>query len=195
MGLLTRGLTVTRLGLVSYTEAWALQNIAWAAFSRGDNDLAEERLHASAELFEQIGDYGGRAWAIGLLGYVWYFKGRLNEAGVVAENSIRLSHELGDRWAFGMMMNLLAGVRLWQGQTREARDRSREALRLFEAMDDPMGLPFATVTNSTALVMTGDPEAVEPADTELTKEALEEDRDEIDLEAFLSMAPGDHSLD
>ena len=45
------------------------------------------------------------------------------------------------------------------------------------------------------LVMTGDPEAVEPADAELAKEALEEDRVEIDLEAFLSMAPSDRGLD
>src|SRR5260370_2168973 len=44
------------------------------------------------------------------------------------------------------------------------------------------------------LVMSGDPECVEPADAELAKEALEKAK-EIDLEAFLEMAPSDRGLD
>jgi len=65
------------------------------------------------------------------------------------------------------------------------------------AADYPDGWADQILSNDgvSMLVMSGDPEAVEPADAELAKEALDEDRDEIDLEAFLSMAPSDHSLD
>ncbi len=136
-------------------EAWALQNLAWAAFQRGDNDLAEQRLLASSNLFEEIGDFGGRSWAHGLLGYVWYFKGRLADAGVVAEGGVEISRESGDRWAYGMMLNLLANVRLWQGRTREALDHGLKALRLFEEIEDEMGLGLATVCVALSRVLTG----------------------------------------
>jgi hypothetical protein len=45
-----------------------------------------------------------------------------------------------------------------------------------------------------ALVMQGDPGAVESAAAELVSEALEE-MTELDLETFLSCAPGDGSLE
>jgi hypothetical protein len=67
----------------------------------------------------------------------------------------------------------------------------------FVGLQFPEGWADQILSNDgvSMLVMSGDPEAVEPADAELAKEALEEDRDEIDLEAFLSMAPGDRGLD
>lgn len=138
-------------------EAWALQNLAWAAFSQGDNDTAEERLQASARMFEEIGDLGGRGWAVGLLGYVWYFKGRLEDAAEIAEASVsrEFSQLMGDRWAHGMMLNLLASVRLWQGRTREALDRATEANRLFEQINDEMGLVNSAMILAYALTFSG----------------------------------------
>jgi tetratricopeptide (TPR) repeat protein len=121
-------------------------------------DLAEERLVASSQRFEEIGDFGGRAWAYGLLGYVWYFKGRLDDAATVAEGGLEISRDIGDRWAYGMMLNLLSGVRLWQGRTRQSLEYARQAHRLFTEIDDNMGLVFATMGLAWTLVVTGEPQ-------------------------------------
>jgi len=65
------------------------------------------------------------------------------------------------------------------------------------ATDFPDGWADQILSNDgvSMLVMSGAAETVEPADAELAKEALDEDRDEIDLETFLSMAPSDRGLD
>ena len=105
-------------------EAWALQNLAWISFSRGD--IAHRREAAcreSAELFGELGDWGGLGWAYGLLAFVRYNQGRLDEAAELAEHIAVEGRETGNRWAVGMMDVLLANVALWSGRTRESGPR------------------------------------------------------------------------
>jgi len=61
----------------------------------------------------------------------------------------------------------------------------------FVGLQFPEGWADQILSNDAVsmLVMSGDPEAVEPADAELAKEALEESKDQ-DLATFLSLAPG-----
>ena len=47
---------------------------------------AEERLNASADVFMELGDWGGLGWAYGLLAFVRYNQGRLDEAAALAEH-------------------------------------------------------------------------------------------------------------
>src|SRR5581483_4050766 len=103
----------------------------------------------------------------GLLGFVWYFKGRLDAAGDVAERSIEWARQSGDRWAYGMMRNLLAGVRLWRGRTREALEHAEQAQRIFAEIDDAIGLTMSTNTLATGYLMTGRrDEALQLAETQ-----------------------------
>ena len=65
-------------------EAWALQNLAWIAFTGGRPTEAEERINQSAATFAEIGDWGGLSWALGLLAWVRYNQGQLEEAEQLA---------------------------------------------------------------------------------------------------------------
>ena len=55
-----------------------MQNLAWISFTHGNVARAESRLEESADLFGELGDWGGLSWAYGLLAFVrpW-----LEEAG------------------------------------------------------------------------------------------------------------------
>jgi len=83
----------------------ALQNLAWIAFNRGDSVEAERRLDASAKHFGEIGDRGGVAWTLGLLGWVRFTQNKLEEASEVdralreADAAREVFLELGDAWS------------------------------------------------------------------------------------------------
>ena len=85
-------------------------------------------------MFEEANDIGGKGWALGLLGFVRYFQGDLEQAGQIAEKIVPVGRELGDKWALGMSLVLLGSVRLWTGDpdgghhlldARRARSSSR----------------------------------------------------------------------
>ena len=56
-------------------EAWALQNLAWIAFTKGRTDEAERRLDVAVATFRELGDGVGIAWAQGLLAFVKFQQG------------------------------------------------------------------------------------------------------------------------
>ena len=76
----------------------------------------ERRLNKSADVFSELGDWGGLGWAYGLLAFVRYNQGRLDEAATLAEHIAIEGAETGNRWAVGMMSVLLANVDMWRGQ-------------------------------------------------------------------------------
>ena len=47
---------------------------------------AEDRLQQSAQAFAELGDWGGLGWAYGLLAFVRYNQGRIEEAATLAEH-------------------------------------------------------------------------------------------------------------
>jgi class 3 adenylate cyclase/tetratricopeptide (TPR) repeat protein len=136
-------------------EAWAVQHLAWVAFQRGQFDLAEQRLGEAEAMFVEVGDFGGQGWCLGLLGYVRYFQGDLEGADVIATTAVEWTRDMGDKWAQGMMINLVASVRLWQGHTAEALDRSTEAVRILDEIDDDYGRLVALMPHSWALALSG----------------------------------------
>jgi class 3 adenylate cyclase/tetratricopeptide (TPR) repeat protein/ABC-type ATPase involved in cell division len=152
---ITEALRASRALGLRRDEAWALQNLAWIAFTRGQLGIAEERLHESMVAFADASDYGGISWALGLLGWVRLQQGRLDEAESLA---VQITDELrdhGDRWARAMMAILLASVRLWRGFTAEGAERARAAIDQFAAMGDPFGQIQAMVPRIRALLARG----------------------------------------
>ena len=124
---------------------------------------AERRLQESAELFGELGDWGGLGWAFGLLAFVRYNQGRLDEAAELAEQIAVEGLETGNRWAVGMMDVLLANVALWRGRTREAVHEGRDAVKLFQEIDDRWGEIQATAPVVRALAELGEREESETA--------------------------------
>ena len=110
----------------------------------GDIAQAEQRLQQSASVFAELGDWGGLGWAYGLLAFVRYNQGRLEEAAALAEHIAIDGRETGNRWAVGMMDVLLANVRLWSGRMSESIKRGREAIALFQEIGDRWGEVMAT---------------------------------------------------
>jgi class 3 adenylate cyclase/tetratricopeptide (TPR) repeat protein len=136
-------------------RAWVLQNLSWAHFIGGRIGDAEALLHDSAALFADLGDRGGLGWALGLLAFTRFHSGYPEEAEAMAEQVFGGAAEGGDRWAAGMGMVLTASTRLWTGRAESAVERAREALEMFDALDDDYGRVQARVPLGRALVTTG----------------------------------------
>jgi tetratricopeptide (TPR) repeat protein len=116
---------------------------------------AEERLESSLDMFEEANDIGGKGWALGLLGFVRYFQGDLEQAGQIAEKIVPVGRELGDKWALGMSLVLLGSVRLFTGDPMEAITYSTEARDIFGSIADRAGQLMALAPLVRALAATG----------------------------------------
>ncbi|MDQ1438885.1 MAG: hypothetical protein QOK43_2514 [Acidimicrobiaceae bacterium] len=148
-------LTVARESGARQQEAWALWSLAWNAFVQSRLGDAERRLDEAETLFREIGDWGAASWARGLMGWVRYFQGRRPEAERLALSVLPSARDTGDRWAIAMTLVLLSSVRLWEGRTDEAVEPAREAVRLFEEIDDARGILQASATAARALAAAG----------------------------------------
>src|SRR5438309_5205401 len=122
---------------------------------RGDTSTAEERLSASAALFAEINDVTGQAWALGLLGWVRFIEGRLDDAEQLGQQVIEIARKNGDRWAFGMMSLLLGLCGMWRGRTNEAVTRAREAREVFVEVGDAWGQYRALMPLVQSLTLSG----------------------------------------
>ena len=136
-------------------EAWALQNLAWIAFYRGQPTLAEERVTAAIDMFSELRDWGGLDWALGLFAWVRFNQGRLQEAEQLAERVLEDSADTGDLWALGMMGVLLAQVAMWTGRPARAIDRGRDAQHRFDAIGDAWGALQSCIPQTRALACLG----------------------------------------
>jgi tetratricopeptide (TPR) repeat protein len=136
-------------------EAWALQNLAWVAYTGGDSTRAEEWLTESVEAFTEIGDSGGLGWAMGLLAFVRFHQGRMAEAEAMAQSLVAESSQRGDRWGEGMLRNLIALVALWSGRTSDAIEHGQQALALFRTISDWYGELLSVGIVGRALIAVG----------------------------------------
>ena len=135
--------------------AWVRQHRAWVSFLSGDHDASERRLWAAIDAFEALHDRGGTAWSFGLLGYVYHFTRRDDEALSVAADVLADSKRWGDEWGASMMRNLQASVWLWRGQLDEARVAAERSLAGFRKIEDRFGAIQALSTLNRAYVGLG----------------------------------------
>jgi ATP/maltotriose-dependent transcriptional regulator MalT len=109
----------------------------------------------SADLFGEIGDWGGVGWALGMLAFVRYNQGELDEAESLAHQISQEAGETGSRWAEGMMEVLLADIAIWRGHAEESVERSRNAIAMFAEMGDHWGMVQAIAPAARALSTLG----------------------------------------
>lgn len=126
--------------------AWVYQHRAWVSFLSGDHDASEQRLWHSIDAFTALEDRAGKAWSLGLLGYVYHFTRRDDEALAMAEEVLADSKKWGDDWGSSMMLNLQASVWLWRGQLGDARAAAERSLAGFRRIDDRFGMVQALGT-------------------------------------------------
>jgi len=135
--------------------AWVHQHRAWVSFLSGDHDESERRLWHSIEAFDDLQDRAGKAWSLGLLGYVYHFTRRDQEALTLAAEVLADAQRWGDDWGSSMMSNLQASVWLWRGQLDEARTASERALAGFRRIEDRFGMIQALSTLNRAYAALG----------------------------------------
>ncbi|MGH9135528.1 MAG: adenylate/guanylate cyclase domain-containing protein, partial [Acidimicrobiales bacterium] len=121
-------------------EAWALQNLAMAAYGSGRIEEADQRCQDSAAIFEELGDEGGLGWALGMLSFVRYHQGRWQEAEELNDLTLGEAIDRADPWATGMMYCLRALLRLWTGRAASALEPAQRGVQYFRRIDDWWGL-------------------------------------------------------
>lgn len=137
-------------------EAWALQNLAWIAFTSGDLAEAEARLDRAGAVFADLGDRGGISWTEGLLAFVRFQQGRFAEAQELGERVLRESLRRGEPWVEAMMLLVTGSVRLWQGFTEDGSATLDSAVDRFERLGEVGGLQQALGAAGRARIMLGD---------------------------------------
>jgi class 3 adenylate cyclase/tetratricopeptide (TPR) repeat protein len=135
--------------------AWVYQHRAWVSFLSGDHDASEQRLWHAIDAFTDLEDRAGKAWSLGLLGYVYHFTRRDDEALAMAEEVLADAKRWGDDWGISMMSNLQASVWLWRGQLEDSRIAAERALSGFRKIDDRFGVIQALSTLNRAYVALG----------------------------------------
>lgn len=137
-------------------EAWALQNLAWIAFTTGEVAEAESQLDRAGAVFAELGDRGGTAWTEGLLAFVRFQQGRLDEAHELGDRVLEASLRRGDKWGEAMMLFLTGAVQLWRGRTVDGSALLDRAVARFEAIGELGGLQQVLALAGRARVMLGD---------------------------------------
>jgi tetratricopeptide (TPR) repeat protein len=135
--------------------AWVYQHRAWVSFLSGDHDASEQRLWHAIDAFTELEDRAGKAWSLGLLGYVYHFTRRDDEALAMASEVLTDAKKWGDDWGSSMMSNLQASVWLWRGELDAARRAAERALAGFRRIDDRFGMIQALSTLNRAYVALG----------------------------------------
>jgi tetratricopeptide (TPR) repeat protein len=79
------------------------------------------------------------SWALGLLAWVHFTQGKLEEAEVIAARILREATELGNRWAAAIMRVLLANVNIWRGEPAVALEYTAHAREMFVELNDAWG--------------------------------------------------------
>ena len=82
---------------------------------------------------------GGLGWALGLLAFVRYHQGRLDEAETLGDQILAEAEQRGDKWAAAMMRVLVSLVRLWTGRTQSAVEYAEAAAATFREQHDWYG--------------------------------------------------------
>jgi class 3 adenylate cyclase/tetratricopeptide (TPR) repeat protein len=135
--------------------AWVHQHRAWVSFLSGDHDRSERRLWHAIDAFTELEDRAGKAWSLGLLGYVYHFTRRDDEALAMADEVLRDAKRWNDDWGSSMMSNLQASVWLWRGQLDDARAAAERSLAGFRKIDDRFGVVQALSTLNRVYVALG----------------------------------------
>jgi tetratricopeptide (TPR) repeat protein len=129
--------------------------LAWISFLRTDTDIADARLARAIAAFVEVGDWGGRSWADGLLAWVRMQQGRMAEAERIGTRALEEAADAGAVWSEGIMTVLVAVVSLWTGRIDRAIELGGRSRTIFDELGDAYGRMQATMPFSRAHLMQG----------------------------------------
>jgi predicted ATPase/transcriptional regulator with XRE-family HTH domain len=122
--------------------AETLWSLGIAATFRADYARATAFLEQSLALRLARGDEYNAAVSQGTLGVVALNQGDLSRARVLIDGALATNRRLGDRWGQAMMLAALGHVELVTGQVGRAQELFGESAGLFQAVGNPLYLPW-----------------------------------------------------
>jgi tetratricopeptide (TPR) repeat protein len=93
-------------------------------------------LRKARELAKQVGDQSGEGQAVGTLGLIMRRAGRWDEARQFYRRAVELNQETGRGWDLAAAFNNLGYVEALRGRYERSILLIRDALRVYEALDD-----------------------------------------------------------
>jgi tetratricopeptide (TPR) repeat protein len=120
------------------TRAKILSEAGTFAWHRGDYEYAIV-LHGKAlELYRELGDDSGVAFALMCLGAQYLDKGDLERSTPFFEESLATSRRIGDRFNLARAIRNVAEVARKRGEYERAKTLGMECLSLYQEMDDEL---------------------------------------------------------
>ncbi|MBN1170780.1 MAG: AAA family ATPase [Micromonosporaceae bacterium] len=132
------------------SQAWSLQDLAWATTTRGDFAGADAALGRAARIFAELDDPVGQAWLRGTTAFVRLLAGRLAETRRLAKMFLPFGERSGEAWAVGTLRAVAAFAAAELGELAEADSEARRAYRDFAEADDDWGRGLSLVVRGVA---------------------------------------------
>ncbi len=111
-------------------RAKALNGLGLLVFAQGNYQAAQVVLAEGVELYKQVGDKWGTAFALTNLGLQFYSQGEFIKAASLLEESLTVAREIGDKRLIALALNGLGEVARYQGDMDRARAHYQESLEL-----------------------------------------------------------------
>jgi tetratricopeptide (TPR) repeat protein len=132
---------------------------------RGDNARAEASISAAHELFHELDDRRGEAWALQNLAWISYIDGRPDEAETRLDESAALFDALDDRGGLAWAQGLMGFVRYHQGRFDDAEHLATAVLGDARERGDKWGEGMMLLLTASVRLWSGRAAAaVDPAD-------------------------------
>ena len=145
-------------GVAVPVQLKALKAAAHLAFRRNDTDRAEALSEESLTRCRELGDTGGIALSLRLLGLIAWRKCNFVVASSLTEESLALFREMGDKEGIAWSLFNLATLVSQQGEYDRALSLTEESLALFRALGNIEGIAWSLFGLADVLFMSqGDP--------------------------------------
>jgi predicted ATPase len=143
-------------GVAPGVRAGALWTLGGIAVELGDNERATGVLEEALALFQALGDDGGGARTLNLLGVAAWRQGAYARAIALYEEALRLATALHDRRERAVALGYLGVVATHQGDFSLARRRLEEALALQRTRGDRHGVMHVLINLGYDATLRGD---------------------------------------
>ena len=118
-------------------QAWALTNLGLAYTGLGQFDDAITQFHEALDFRRTIGDQWDEGVTLSHLGTAYAQTGRNGQAVEYLQKALIAHRQYGNRWAEGTTLQALGDARNAMGESESAHNCWREALAIFEELNDP----------------------------------------------------------
>jgi len=148
-------------GVTASVRAKALTAAARVAFGQGDYARAEVLGEKSLALCRKLGDTGGIAYTLYVLGYIATYRGSLATARPLLEESLALYRKMGDKENVAYDLYELALTVSIQGEYARAWALCEESLKMQRALGNTWGIITSLLFSAQVLLESqGDPATI-----------------------------------